>query len=108
MRSGGDVDRSLLLIGILMMILITSSTPSFSNHAVYAHTFSQNENTLFLTMVHQIEAQLQLAENNFPGNAKLAQQHANIAISLLNQNDPIVNDTSWAKEIAERNPRVAD
>ncbi|HEY6884575.1 MAG TPA: hypothetical protein VI278_11100, partial [Nitrososphaeraceae archaeon] len=64
-------------------------------------------NTLFLTMVHQIEAQIQLAENNFPDNAKLAEQHANIATSLLNQNDPIVNDTSWAKEIAERNPRVA-
>jgi hypothetical protein len=106
MRSG-HVDRSLLLIGILMMILVTSSITSISNHSVYAHTFSQNENTLFLTMVHQIEAQVQLAENNFPANAKLAEQHANIATSLLNQNDPIVNDTSWAKEIGERNPRVA-
>jgi hypothetical protein len=107
MRSGGHVDRSLLLIGILLMILVTSSTTSISNPAVYAHTFSQNENTLFLTMVHQIEAQVQLAENNFPANAKLAEQHANIATSLLNQNDPIVNDTSWAKEIAEKNPRIA-
>jgi hypothetical protein len=107
MHSGGRVDRSLLLVGILMMILIASSTTAFSNHAVYAHTFSQNENTLFITMVHQIEAQVQLAENNFPANAKLAQQHVNIATSLLNQNDPIVNDTTWAKEIAERNPRVA-
>ena len=103
----GQVDRALLLIGILMMILITSSTASLSNRAVYAHTFSQNENTLFITMVHQIESQVQLAENNFPANANLAQQHANIAISLLNQNDPIVNDTAWAKEIGERNPRVA-
>jgi hypothetical protein len=106
MRSG-HVDRALLLIGILVIILVTSSTTTFSNRVVYAHTFSQNENTLFITMVHQIEAQVQLAENNFPANVKLAQQHANIATSLLNQNDPIVNDTSWAKEIAERNPRVA-
>jgi len=45
-------------------------------------------------------------ENNFPANAKLAQQNANISISL-NQNNPIVNDATWAKEIAERNPRVA-
>ena len=55
MRSG-HVDRSLLLIGILMMILVASSITSLSNHAVYAHTFSQNENALFITMVHQIEA----------------------------------------------------
>ena len=54
----GQVDRALLLIGILMMILITSSTASLSNRAVYAHTFSQNENTLFITMVHQIESQV--------------------------------------------------
>jgi hypothetical protein len=91
----------------MMILLVTSSIASLSNHAVYAHTFSQNENTLFLTMVHQIEAQVQLAENNFPANAKMAQQHANIAINILNQNDPIVNDTTWAKEIGERNPRVA-
>ena len=103
----GHVDRSLLLIGILMMLLVTCSMTSLSNHAVYAHTFSQNENTLFITMAHQIESRVQLAENNFPANAKLAQQHTNIAISLLNQNDPIVNNTSWAKEIGERNPRIA-
>ena len=58
-------------------------------------------------MVHQIEAQIQLAENNFPANAKLSQHHANIAIGILNQNDPIVNDTTWSKQIAERNPMVA-
>ena len=33
-------------------------------------------------------------------------QHANIAIGILNQNDPIVNDTTWSKQIAERNPMV--
>ena len=71
-------------------MVITFSTTSISNHAVYAHTFSHNENTLFITMVHQIEAQIQLAENNFPANVKLSQQHANIAIGILNQNDPIV------------------
>jgi hypothetical protein len=101
------MNTSILLIGIPLIIVITFSTTSISNHAVYAHTFSHNENTLFITMVHQIEAQIQLAENNFPANAKLSQQHANIAIGILNQNDPIVNDTTWSKQIAERNPMVA-
>ena len=101
------MNTSLVLAGILI-IIITSSTSSFlCNHAVYAHTFSQNENTLFITIVHQIEAQVQLAENNFPTNTKLAQQHAIIAIDLLNQKDPIVNNTTWSKQIAERNPRIA-
>jgi hypothetical protein len=90
-----------------MLTLLSSTTVSLHNRTAYAHTFSQNEDTLFLTMVHQIQSQAQLVQSNFPTNPKLAQQHASIAISLLNQNDPVVNNTSWAKEIAERNPRIA-
>ncbi|MBV9176602.1 MAG: hypothetical protein JO297_06160 [Nitrososphaeraceae archaeon] len=101
------MNMSPLLVGILMIIIITSTTTFFSNRVAYAHTFSENENALFLTVIHQIESQTQLAESNFPTNVKLAQQHTSLAISLLNQNDPIVNNTTWGKEIAERNPRVA-
>ena len=55
-------------IGILMMILITSSTTSISNNrCLYPYIF-KNENTLFITIVHQIAAQISLAENNFPTN----------------------------------------
>ena len=89
------------------MITGTSITTSLANHVAYAYTFSENENALFLTLVHQIEAQIQLAQNNFPTNPKLADQYANNAISLLNQNDPVVNLT-WASQISERNPRVAN
>jgi hypothetical protein len=95
-----------LVIGLVMLTLLSSTTVSLHNRTAYAHTFSQNEDTLFLTMVHQIQSQAQLVQSNFPTNPKLAQQHASIAISLLNQNDPVVNNTSWAK-IAERNPRIA-
>jgi hypothetical protein len=63
------------------------------NYVAYAHIFSQNENALFITMIHQIQTQAQLVENNFPTKAKLAYQHASIAMNLLNQNDPIVNNT---------------
>jgi len=98
---------SLLLIGVLITMLITSITASlYSSIIVYAHTFSENENALFLTLVHQIEAQTLLAQNNISINPKLAEQHANNAISLINQNDPVVNLT-WASQISESNPRIA-
>lgn len=96
-----------LVIGSVMFTLLSSTTVSLHNRAAYAHTFSQNEDTLFLTMIHQIRSQAQLVQSNFPTNLKLAQQHARVAISLLNQNDPVASNTSWAKEIAERNPRIA-
>ena len=90
-----------LVIGSVILTLLSSTTTSSHNRAAYAHTFSQNEDTLFLTMIHQIQSQAQLVQSNFPTNLKLAQQHANIAISLLNQNDRVVN-TTWDKEIAEK------
>jgi hypothetical protein len=102
-----DMNTLSLLVGILMMtIVVTSITASLPDHVAYAHTFSQNENALFLTLVHQIEAQMLLTEKNFHTNPKLAEQHASIAISLLNQNDPVVNLT-WTSQISERNPRIA-
>jgi hypothetical protein len=102
------MNTSSLLVGILMtMIVATSITASLSNHVVYAHTFSGSENALFLTVIHQIEAETLLAEKNLSTNPELAQQHANTAIYLLNHKHPTKLNTTWAKEIAERNPRIA-
>jgi hypothetical protein len=97
-----------LLVGILItMIVATSITPLLFYRVAYAHTFSGSENALFLTVIHQIEAETLLAEKNLSTNPKLAQQHANIAIYLLNHKHPIKLNTTWAQEIAERNPRIA-
>ena len=71
-----------LVIGSAMLTLSTSTTVSSHDRAAYAHTFSQNENVLFLTIVHQIESQIQITESNIPTNFKLYQQHANNAIGL--------------------------
>jgi hypothetical protein len=61
-----------------------------------------------LSFLHkQIEAQVSLAQNNFPTNPKLTEQYTDNAINLLNQNDPVVNLT-WASQISERNSRVAN
>lgn len=100
---------SLVLSSLAIVILFASIiiiVSLSSNRVAYAHTFSENENALFLTLVHQIEAQTMLAQNNFPTNSKLAEQYANNAINLLNQNDPVVNST-WTSQISERNSRVA-
>src|SRR5689334_1721525 len=102
------MNTSLLLIGILIAILVTSVMPLLrNNHIAYAHTFSEDENAFFLTQVKQIEAQVSLAQNNFPTNPKLTEQYTDNAINLLNQNDPVVNLT-WASQISERNSRVAN
>jgi hypothetical protein len=83
--------------------------------STYAHTFSQNENSVFLTRINQIQSQLRLIQDilsnktdsiNNINNIKIVQTHAMEAITLLNQKDPTSNFT-WNQEIAERNQRVA-
>ena len=88
----------LAIVTILSMVL-------FSNPVLYAHTFSENENALFLTLIDKIKAETQLVELDFLNNIQQAHQHAESAVALLTQNDPMVNIT-WASEISERNPRV--
>ncbi|HEY7078159.1 MAG TPA: hypothetical protein VH500_00560 [Nitrososphaeraceae archaeon] len=92
----------------LIVIVMVSAVP------VYGHTFSQNENSLFLTRMNQIHSQLQLVQNLLStnttsggDNAKLAQTHTTQALSFLKEKDP-VNNVTWTREISERNQRVAN
>jgi len=102
-----------------MTLVMIAAFPS-----TYGHTFSQNENSLFLTRVAQAHSQLNLIENlvlngtsntaatnnnsnnNSNNNAKSVQAHVMQTIALLNEKDP-VNNFTWSQEIAEKNQRVA-
>ena len=76
-----------------------------SNPVIMAHTFSENENALFLTMINKIKAETQLVAQDATDNTQQAQVHAKAALGLLTQEDPVVN-TTWTSEISELNPRV--
>ncbi|HEY7079340.1 MAG TPA: hypothetical protein VH500_06540, partial [Nitrososphaeraceae archaeon] len=99
------------IVTIAIFLMTAIEAPS-----IYAHTFSQNENSVFLTRINQIQSQLQLIQNilsnktdssnNNINNIKFVQAHAMEAIALLNQKDPASNFT-WNQEIAERNQRIA-
>jgi hypothetical protein len=76
---------------IIMYFLVLSgtvfSTIIFSNRSVYAHTFSEDENALYLTMIHRVQAELQIVRNNLLSNNNLTSsvQHANLATELLSK-----------------------
>ncbi len=105
----------------ILPILSIISVAIITIQPVHAHTFSQNENSLFLTRMNQMHAQLQLVQdllstnttsgnnnvNNNVNNIKLAQTHLMKTIALLKEKDHVSNFT-WSQEIAERNQRVAN
>ena len=83
-----------LVTALAMIMGLCLILPSSS--VLYAHTFSENENALFLTMTDRVNAETQLVARDFSNNTQLAQEHAKIAAELLTQNDPVVN-TTWTK-----------
>jgi hypothetical protein len=93
------------IVAVPLSILIVLSFLLFPNPVLLAHTFSENENALFLTMINKIKAETQLVTHDFSNNTEQAQEHAKAAEGLFSQKDPVVN-TTWTKEISERNPRV--
>ncbi len=92
-----------ILIPLCMVIVLTFLL--FSNPVLLAHTFSENENAIFLTMINKMKAEAQLVARDFSNNTQQAQQHAKVVEELFTQKDPVVN-TTWTYEISERNPRV--
>jgi len=94
------------ITALIFTLVLALSFVLFSNERLLAHTFSENENALFITMIDKIKAETQLVGRDISNNTQQAQAHAKEAASMLTQNDPVVN-TTWTKEISERNPRVA-
>jgi hypothetical protein len=84
----------------LSLVLLLSSNP-----ILMAHTFSENENALFLTLINKIKAETQLVAQDATNDTQQAHVHAKAALGLLTQDDPAVN-TTWTSEISELNPRV--
>lgn len=103
----------------ILSIFFVITTFMVAVRPAYGHTFSQNENSLFLTRINQMHSQFQLVQsllstnttsgntNANDNNPKSAQTHVMYTLALLNQKDPVSNFT-WNQEIAERNKRVAN
>ena len=108
---------SLYSMLVILSILFVINATMMTVLPVYGHTFSQNENSLFLTRMNQMHSQLQLVQDllstnttsgdNNINNIKFAQTHVIKAITLLKEKDPVSNFT-WNQEIGERNQRVAN
>lgn len=87
---------------ILVLLLLSGIASSLYplSRSSFAHTFSGDESAAFLALVRQIQAELNLVQENLPSNMTLSQQHAQDAVEHL--------DVNVTNELAERNKRVTD
>jgi hypothetical protein len=96
-----DLFLVLLVIGIVLSTVFSTSVSNMLNQKVYAHMFSTDETASFLAFVDQLQVESGLVQTNLANNnLSLAQKHANKAASLLTPSIII--------EIAEKNQKTAD
>ena len=95
--------RRYLLFVIFYLILslsVFSNTDNFHIEKIYAHLYTPNETATFVSIVYQLQAELELVSMNLANNnLSLTQNHASKASSLLTQR--------ILAEIAEDNPKLA-
>jgi hypothetical protein len=74
-------------------------------HNAYAHNFTPNSLSTFLTLVYRAEVELSLANSNFPLNVTLSLDHAKDASKLIDDayyfDEDIVDDTDFIKRYNE-------
>jgi hypothetical protein len=89
-----------VLFYLILNISIISNNDNFYIEKIYAHLFTPNETATFVSIVYQLQAELELVSMNLANNnLSLAQNHASKASSLLTQR--------ILAEIAEDNPKLA-
>jgi hypothetical protein len=99
------------IIGLLLFstIIFIGLAHLYNNintqHVAYAHNFVPNTLSIFLTLVHRAQVELDLAKNNFPSNVTLALHHGENAAKLIEDayyyDDEIVDDTDFVKRYNE-------
>jgi hypothetical protein len=96
-----DLFLVLLIMGIVLSTVFSTSVSNILNQKVYAHMFSTDETASFLAFADQLKVESELVQTNLANNnLSLAQKHANKAASLLTPSIII--------EIAEKNQKVSD
>ncbi len=89
-----------VLFYLILSISVISNNDNFHIEKIYAHLFTPNETATFVSIVYQLQAELELVSMNLANNnLSLAQNHASKASSLLTQR--------ILAEIAEDNPKLA-
>ncbi len=89
-----------VIFNLILSLSVFSNNDNFHIEKIYAHLFTPNETATFVSIVYQLQAELELVSMNLANNnLSLAQNHASKASSLLTQR--------ILAEIAEDNPKLA-
>src|SRR5919109_94373 len=97
-----DHMATLVPFWVLGIILIGSVNMHNNNTLAYAHSFSPNSLSTFVSRAIEADVELSLANNNFPSNITLALDHSKNAAELINvvyhMDDDIIDDIDFIRK----------
>ena len=72
-----------MIVLLAYVLAISSIGMIYTIHTVYAHYFSKDDRASFLALIHQINAEIQLTNTDFPSNVSIAIEHAENTASII-------------------------
>jgi hypothetical protein len=96
-----EVTILILILGMVFAGLANSN----NNQLAYAHNFTPNSLSTFITLVYRAQVELSLANGSFPLNVTMALDHAEDAAKLIDDayysDEEIVDDADFARKYNE-------
>jgi hypothetical protein len=82
-----------LYLGVVVIWLLGTTTIGYSPQ-VYAHYFTSDQSAEFLSLIHQIDAEIDLINETFPSEIRFSYYHAKNAAELMNRTYHLTNAIS--------------
>jgi hypothetical protein len=96
----------MMVLLLAYVLAISSIGMTYTIQTVYAHYFSKDDRASFLALIHQINAEIQLTNTDFPSNVSIAIEHAENTAELLKKvyqySEDIVDDSDFIREYNEQ------
>jgi hypothetical protein len=90
-----DAKVFFLYSGVIVILLLGTTTIEYSPQ-VYAHYFTSDQSAEFLSLIHQIGAEINLINETFPSEIRFSYYHAKNAAELMNRTYHLTNAISPA------------
>ena len=95
------ISMQLCVLGIFVALVDVCN----NNTSAYAHNFSPNSLSTFISLAHEADVELSLANSNFPSNITLALDHSKNAVKLMDDayysDDDIIDDIDFVRKYNE-------
>src|ERR671920_1288339 len=99
------IKKEITILILILGMVFAGLANSNNNQLTYAHNFTPNSLSTFITLVYRAQVELSLANSSFPLNVTIALDHAEDAAQLIDDayyfDEEIVDDADFTRKYNE-------